>query len=76
MSQINENHTFYTVELRAPNGDIYTQLDLKPFIFHHPERDIAVLHLTEETEVLELIKGMNFEVLDTESYLPKENEVI
>lgn len=74
MSQINENHTFYTLELRSQNGGIYTQLDTRPYIFHHPDKDIAVLHLENETSSLELIKQVNFQILDLEEYAPSEDE--
>lgn len=74
MEYINESHTFYTIELRSSTGEIYTQYDLKPIIFHHPDRDIAVLHLKNEEQVLPFLKQLNFNLLETESYKAVEDE--
>jgi hypothetical protein len=74
MEYINESHTYYTVELRSSTGEIFTQYDLKPIIYHHPDRDLAVLHLQSEETSLSFLKDLNFRVLDTESYLPADDE--
>lgn len=76
MAHINENHTTYTVEIRGQNGDILTQLDIQPYIFHHPEKDLAVLHFNDEANSLELLNQLGYQFLEIETYLPEENEVL
>jgi hypothetical protein len=74
MEYINESHTYYTVELRSSTGEVFTQYDLKPIIYHHPDRDMAVLHLQNEEKSLTFLRDLNFRVLDTESYLASDDE--
>lgn len=74
MEYINESHTYYTIELRSSTGEIFTQYELKPLIFHHPDRDIAVLHLQEEDKALPFLQRLNFQLLETETYQAVENE--
>lgn len=74
MEYINESHTYYTIELRSSTGEIFTQYDLQPIIYHHPDRDLAVLHLQNEETSLSFLKELNFRVLETEMYLAGEDE--
>ncbi len=75
MPSINENHTHYTLELRSTTGEVFTSADLLPRIAYHPDRDIAVLHLEHETSALNFLKQLSFNLLETEEYIPAENEV-
>lgn len=75
MPMINENHTHYTLELRSTTGEVFTSIDLLPRVVHHPDRDIAVLHIEQEIESMEFLKQLNFILLDTEEYLPADDEV-
>jgi hypothetical protein len=74
IAEMNETHTHYTIELRSSTGEIFTQYDLQPVIYHHPDRDLAVLHLHDEENSLSFLKQLNFRVLETESYSPADNE--
>jgi hypothetical protein len=73
---MNESHTHYTVELRSSTGEIFTQYDLNPIVYHHADRDLAVLHLQDEENSLSFLKELNFSVLETESYNPQDNEAL
>ena len=48
ISAVNETHTHYTVEMRQDSGIFLTQTELTPTVYHHPTRDLAVLHLDSE----------------------------
>lgn len=58
---VNEKHTHYTVELRHNNGQFMTQSDLLPISYHHATRDLAVLHLDNEAEVLKILQDVGVE---------------
>ncbi len=57
---VNETHTHYTIELRYPDGTFITQSELLPSSYHHRSRDIAVLHIEEEEQVLEVLHNLDF----------------
>ena len=59
---VNETHTHYTVELRHEDGVFMNQSDMQPKVFHHPSRDLAVLHLEEENDVIDMLVRLNVEV--------------
>ena len=42
---MNEKHTVHTVEVRYDDGIFMIQLDLYPKVYHHPTKDLCVLHL-------------------------------
>jgi len=42
---VNEKHTVHTVEVRYDDGIFMIQLDLYPKVYHHPTKDLCVLHL-------------------------------
>ena len=60
---ITEKNTHYTMELRHGDGTMMTQIDCKPRSFHHPKRDLAVLHLDDETEMINFIENLGVQVL-------------
>jgi len=61
---VNEKHTHYTVELRHEDGVFMTQSELLPAAVHHASRDLAVLHLENESTVNDLLKNLGFEAAD------------
>lgn len=61
---VDEKHTFYTIEVRHDNGVFETQAELIPISFHHPTRDVAVLHLMDEASNVEMMKDVGLQVLD------------
>lgn len=65
IQHVNEQHTFYTMELREEDGTFLSQTELLPRSFHHASRDLAVLHLplAEEEKTLSLLKQIGLEPL-------------
>ena len=61
---VNENHTKYTVEVRDEDGFLTTESELLSASYHHSSRDLAVLHLDEEDEALEIFEYENIESLE------------
>lgn len=55
---VNEKHCHYTTELRFNDGNLITQIDLSKHVYLHPTRDLAVLHLEEEQEGVNLFKSL------------------
>eukprot|EP01035_Chromulina_nebulosa_P022301 gene22301-28884_t len=49
----------YAVELRHDSGLFHIQSELIPVSYHHPTRDLAVLHLMNEDDVLKLYDEVN-----------------
>lgn len=45
MRYVNEKNTHYTAELRHADGHFTTQVELKPIVYHHATRDLAILEL-------------------------------
>lgn len=45
LQAVNESHMHYTVEVRDSNGTFIIQQELLPQSYHHPEKDLAVLHI-------------------------------
>ena len=60
LQAVNESHTYYTVEVRHSDGVFHTQLDLLPRVYHHPTRDLAVLHFEDEQSSSENLSALNF----------------
>lgn len=59
---VNESHCHYTIELRREDGMFMTQDNLIPHTFHHPFRDLSVLHIDDEdsfSETIEVILQTN-----------------
>jgi len=64
ISYINESHTHYTVELRNEDGTFITQTELIPRSFHHSNRDLALLHLDDESSVIKTFESLQLESLE------------
>jgi len=60
MRNINETHTYHTIEMRHDDGVYKTQNELQPNSYHHSSRDLAVLHLEDEKETIEVIETFGF----------------
>ena len=71
---VNETHTYYTVELRDGDGVFNVQLDLLPRVYHHPNRDLAVLHIEDEESSIETLSALQFDglLLDESTYDKQE----
>jgi hypothetical protein len=64
---VNENYTHYSVELRHPDGMFETQNELAPISYHHPSKDIAVLHLMNEDSTIEVLKQVGYQIIELSS---------
>lgn len=64
IQSINEHFCHYSVETRDRKGIFVSQHDLHPCVYHHPSRDLAVLHLDNEEKTLETLKELGLEVYD------------
>jgi len=75
MRYINEDHVYFTVELRnADSGEMIVAGDLCPYSYHHKDKDLAILHMQVEMESLNKLKPFGFEMLDIEDYQPNDGE--
>ncbi len=45
IQRINEHYCHYSIETRDKKGVFISQHDLHPCVYHHPSRDLAVIHL-------------------------------
>lgn len=59
---IDERHTYYTMEVRDQTGCVVSSYELFPRTFHHPSRDVAVLHLENEIALLEELNGFGVDL--------------
>jgi hypothetical protein len=81
LQTIDERHTHYTMEVRYDDGVFINQMDLLPRAFHHPSRDLAILHLESEDETVQLWQDLGFgtelDILDEKhpQYPLKEEQV-
>jgi len=64
LQYVNEKHTHYTVELRHEDGIFVHQADLLSRPYLHANRDLAVLHLEDESQTIELYRRMGVECGD------------
>ena len=62
LQHLNHNQTHSTVELRDAQGVFITQSECLPVSYHHPTRDLAILHFDEEASHSEILFGLDFEV--------------
>lgn len=53
---VNQNHTYYTLEVRDENGLICGTTELLPTSFHHHTRDVAILHIDDEVKALQIFE--------------------
>lgn len=60
---INEKNTHYTIEFRHDDGSLMTQLECLPRSYHHPSRDLAVLHLEDEKGVDDFATQIGLQIL-------------
>lgn len=72
---VNEDHVHYTVELRSPDGQFITSQDLVPHSYHHQNRDLAILHMEDESKGLSHFKDLGFQLVDVENYKARVDEV-
>lgn len=74
LKHLNETHTHYTMELRHPDGTFVMQNELLSESFHHATRDMAALHLEEESNAFKLLSSLDFSALElaTEEPMPGE----
>lgn len=58
---VSQKNTHYTAELRNEDGTLLTQVECIPRAYHHPKRDLAVLHLFNEQQAFSLLAqlGLN-----------------
>ena len=75
MKMINEDHVHITAELRTPSGEMLTVCDLRADSFHHPTKDLAVMHFLHNTHSLNTFQQLKFHCLDIEPYSAAEGEV-
>eukprot|EP01039_Chlorochromonas_danica_P007690 gene7690-8497_t len=55
---VDERHCIFTAEARLSDGKMLTQLELSDHVYLHPTRDLAVVHLESEEEVMPLLKQL------------------
>ena len=60
LKYICEKDTHYTVELRHADGSLMTQVECLPRTFHHPKRDLAILHLEDESNAMKVLDRLGF----------------
>ena len=75
LRDINEKHTHYTIEMRYEDGVFINSGDLYPMVFHHPTRDMAVIHIDQEKMTTDLYKDLQLEtemdiLSEKSSYFP------
>jgi hypothetical protein len=61
LQHVNEKHTHYTIEMRHENGVFAHQADLITKVYHHPVRDLAVMHIALEDSVTEMYIQNDYE---------------
>lgn len=61
---INETHTHYTIELRNDDGTFITQTELIPRSFHHHDKDLAILHIDDESSAMKTLKRLELQPLE------------
>lgn len=64
LSFITEKNTHNTIDLRNPDGSSLTSCNLIPRSFHHPRRDLAVMHLDNELEDIKFLQEHGVLMLD------------
>lgn len=50
LQHVNEKHTYYTTELRHEDGELMTQMVMRPRVYHHPVRDLSIIHFDKDDE--------------------------
>jgi hypothetical protein len=71
LKAVNDSHTLYTVEVRDErNGIFTTQHELGCEVYHHPTKDLAVLHFADEKDVLLIVDNLG--IVQNMPLMPKE----
>lgn len=84
LRHLNENHTYYTLELRDPESGVFmTQQELAPVVFHHQPsqglgliRDLAVLHVAVDVKRQLTKQPLSSPELIAEDLLEQEQEQV
>ena len=77
LEYVNEAHVHYTLEIRNPEGEAISSVDILPNSFHHADRDIGVAHFDkDESRALSIFRTLMFQKVDIESYKAAEQENI
>jgi hypothetical protein len=61
---ISSKSTHHTTELRHTDGFLLAQLECETTSYHHPSRDLAVLHIKDEAEVMPVILQLGLHPLN------------
>ena len=61
---VNQSHTRHTIEIRDESGFLTAESQLFSHSYHHATRDLAVLHLDDENEALEMFEAEGVESQD------------
>jgi hypothetical protein len=64
LKYVNEDHSYCTIEIRQADGTFITQHDLHCIAYHHPTKDLAVMHLSDEDGQLVHINGLGYTTCD------------
>ena len=59
---VNEQHTHYTLEVRDQDGTFISQIECNPVTYHHQNKDLAILHLSDEVESLDFLCDTGYQV--------------
>lgn len=59
---VNEQHTHYTLEIRDQDGVFVSQVECNPVTYHHASKDLAILHLADDPEDLELLQDTGYQI--------------
>ena len=60
LRSVNEKHTYYTVEIRHPDGMFLTTIELAPVSYHHAKRDVAILKFENEDDAINILAECNY----------------
>jgi hypothetical protein len=63
LQHVNEQHTYYTLEVRDEHGVFITQAECRPVTYHHLNKDLAVLHMDDEGDSLAMMKEAGYKPL-------------
>jgi hypothetical protein len=76
LEPINENHTHFSADVRAYDGSMMSQIELRPKVYYHPKRDLAVLHFEEEQDAMDVMRllGIDYNLELTDEDQVKINQ--
>ncbi len=61
---VNESHTFYSIEVRHPDGIFEFQSELLPITYHHATKDLAAVNLMNEDKTIDTLQTLGVQILD------------